>query len=988
MNRAILLAGLLLAACSNDTVELEVQIATDLVPGVDFVRVETVVAVESADGYETLHRFDSNRVSVELRRQRTFPVAHATGLGAGKHLLRVTLLNGDGVPVMTRSTVATLAASSSIVVHFHRECESVMCPGSGAASATECIFGSCVDPECIPEDPSTWVPHCRGLALCEKDDDCSGVETASCALVACTARVCTPVEREAPEGCAEDRYCSLQAPPAEACLVAPAVDIDAGMGDAGGLDGAQDDASDAFQSDGFAMDGEATDAGVRDMDVADAADGAIDSDGGTEPACNAVCTPPSEPCATGSWSCATHTCLAIGWLSEGTSCVGGFCDASATCQPCTEGALCTTPGSCGTGVQHCGATPSCEMLAVAAEACNGVDDNCNGEIDEGLDRLYYVDRDGDGVGTTTVITCAVPMSGVAFVGGDCNDFASSVYPGAPAVACNGIDDNCDMLLDPGEDADADGFARNGCRTALGSGNDCNDLDDSVHPGATELCDAVDQDCNASTPVGDFDGDGYRSVASSCALTGSEMPGDCDDGNSQVHPDATDTCNAVDDNCSGTADEGGDAWCDATVSSAHASGVCSAGVCMRGTCDSGYADCIAGAGCESFLATSQNHCGACGVACDWPLCSGGTCHDSILAVDIAASTGCAVRADGHVMCTGSNARGALGDGSGVTLRPVFRDVSGIADATSVSVGASPSDASVCALRSGGRVSCWGANTFGQLGVGDLTDRNVPADLAGITGVNEIDVCYGFSCARTGGTVRCWGINNQGQLGTGTTSGSPTLSAASAVPVTGLSDATQIACGERTGIVCAVRSGGGIRCWGQNESNRGRFGDGSDDSIAPTPLDVIGLAASAVEVNVSNASICAVLVDGRIQCWGTNIMGALGSGGSPSDIVRNASTPVPGITDATHVFGQDFSICASLASGSVVCWGATFDGSLSTIAIPTTSYVGSLGSIFVASNGACLTDPTNRLRCWGNNYGGQIGTAARGAFTTPAATIYVP
>lgn len=84
------------------------------------------------------------------------------------------------------------------------------------------------------------------------------------------------------------------------------------------------------------------------------------------------------------------------------------------------------------------------------EFCNSIDDDCDTFIDEGLLNLtYYRDLDGDGFGNplVTQIACAQP-TGYVLNNTDCNDSNAAVYPGV-TEACNGIDDDCDTVIDEG-----------------------------------------------------------------------------------------------------------------------------------------------------------------------------------------------------------------------------------------------------------------------------------------------------------------------------------------------------------------------------------------------------------------------------------------------------------------------------------------------------------------------------------------------------------
>jgi len=217
----------------------------------------------------------------------------------------------------------------------------------------------------------------------------------------------------------------------------------------------------------------------------------------------------------------------------------------------------------------------------AEEVCDGVDNNCDGQIDEGVLNTYYDDVDGDGFGDPTGAeeACA-PAAGQSTNPDDCDDTDASVYPGAEEL-CDSIDNNCDGIVDDGDiqtwyaDADNDGFGDpetsiEECAPPSGwvlDASDCDDADAAVNPDGTEVCNEVDDDCDEVVDEGvtsvfyrDEDGDSYGQVGSTtdgCAPPEgyAETPGDCDDAAAAVYPGATELCNEIDDDCDGLVDIG-------------------------------------------------------------------------------------------------------------------------------------------------------------------------------------------------------------------------------------------------------------------------------------------------------------------------------------------------------------------------------------------------------------------------------------------------
>ena len=217
----------------------------------------------------------------------------------------------------------------------------------------------------------------------------------------------------------------------------------------------------------------------------------------------------------------------------------------------------------------------------ANEPCDGVDNNCNGAIDENGLTTFYRDGDGDGHGNpaTSMTTCNAPSQYVSN-NTDCNDLRADVNPDAMEV-CDGVDNDCDTNVDDGvlktfyRDADGDTFGdptmtTAACTVPAGystNSSDCNDGNFAIKPTAIEQCDLVDNDCDMQTDEGvkstfyrDADGDGFgdatQTTQACTAPAGySASAADCNDGANTVHPNAVEVCwDNVDNNCTGIQDD--------------------------------------------------------------------------------------------------------------------------------------------------------------------------------------------------------------------------------------------------------------------------------------------------------------------------------------------------------------------------------------------------------------------------------------------------
>ncbi len=215
----------------------------------------------------------------------------------------------------------------------------------------------------------------------------------------------------------------------------------------------------------------------------------------------------------------------------------------------------------------------------ASEVCDGVDNDCDGDIDGALapgatDWFPDVDEDGFGSDADIVTACDAPP-GYIGTGGDCADRDADINPSAAEV-CDDIDNDCDDIVDDGLtttyyfDGDADGYGDPGitvdrCDGAPPNtstdGGDCNDNDADINPGMEELCDGIDNDCNGDADTELFttwyrDADADLFGNDEITKDGCTEPqgfvangGDCNDENPNVHPDAIDdSVDTIDQDC--------------------------------------------------------------------------------------------------------------------------------------------------------------------------------------------------------------------------------------------------------------------------------------------------------------------------------------------------------------------------------------------------------------------------------------------------------
>ena len=332
--------------------------------------------------------------------------------------------------------------------------------------------------------------------------------------------------------------------------------------------------------------------------------------------------------------------------------------------------------------------------------------------------------------------------------------------------------------------------------------------------------------------------------------------------------------------------------------------------------------------------------------------------------------CFVLIDGHVKCWGRNDHGGVGDAT-TEDKSTPVDVLGLlAPARVVAVGTGHS----CAVLANGELWCWGDNSSGQLGNSTSISTSQPTQ-GDVDDVIDVVAGDDFTCAlHVDGQLSCWGSNSQNQLArAGGATPSP-----EAVTIDDTYTVTSVSAHAKS--ICAVLSNSTVKCWGNGVS---------------TPTSPGTLSATAANVSVGEQHACAALHTGDVECWGNDTLGQLGNASVTNDN-SIVSVELPEGFHASKTVSSGNTTCALSSLRKVMCWGDNTYGvvaplsetvsfavpqHLAQLDIPTISQM-SIGSLH-----GCAVSTQGSLWCWGSNNRQQRGIAGQDMIAPTVAVSHV-
>jgi alpha-tubulin suppressor-like RCC1 family protein len=244
-------------------------------------------------------------------------------------------------------------------------------------------------------------------------------------------------------------------------------------------------------------------------------------------------------------------------------------------------------------------------------------------------------------------------------------------------------------------------------------------------------------------------------------------------------------------------------------------------------------------------------------------------------------------------------------------------------------------------------------------------------------------YNYCALLTNATLKCWGANTDGLLGAGLKERQSPVPVA-AKNLTGVKDMPTLPGGSNTN--CALLRDGTVKCWGTNLD--GALGSGSTGTSSNVPVAVKGVSG-AVSLVGAELGFCVLLHGGGVDCWGDNTLGELGAGVTATS--SSGAVPVKGLTGAVSLAGTDWTNCALLRTGGAKCWGDNSSGQLgagtsvqtSKVPLPVSGLTGAV-RLFAGFVNFCALLRSGGAKCWGSD-GGNLGDGGIGFQSNVAVAV---
>jgi alpha-tubulin suppressor-like RCC1 family protein len=312
---------------------------------------------------------------------------------------------------------------------------------------------------------------------------------------------------------------------------------------------------------------------------------------------------------------------------------------------------------------------------------------------------------------------------------------------------------------------------------------------------------------------------------------------------------------------------------------------------------------------------------------------------------------------------------------------------------------------CAITDDGTVTCFGYNSFGELG--SITNNGTgnpnptpqpPIGFGPGRTATAITAGGNHMCALLdNGLVRCWGFNRYGQLGAVTNNNTSNPNPTPQPPVNLGAGRTATAITAGANHTCALLDNGTVRCWGFNRYGQlGAVTNNNTNDPNPTPQPPVNLGAgrTATAITAGANHTCALLDNGTVRCFGYNFSGQLGSTTNSGTSTPNP-TPRPPVNlgtgrTATAVTAGSDHTCALLDNGTVRCVGYNVGGQLGSTTNngtgtpnPTPEPAIPLGrpttAITAGANHTCALLDNGTVRCVGSNRYGELGSPTNNGTT---------